>query len=226
MAIFNDVVNLWKSDDLLSQAWKESYDMIRLSNEIFEKAVFFLREGGEKTKIKALKKRDQEINNFQMDVRKKVITHFAVSNDLSHLPNGLVLLNIVVDIERVGDYTKNILDLAMNHPKKIISEKISSDLHDIEQEIIERFNKTILALDNQDQDSALKLLKTYKNNLASKSDLIVNDCISGKSSFEDSSKTTSVALYARYLKRVGAHLKNITTTIVNPFEYIGYKPPS
>ena len=226
MAIFNDVVNLWKSDDLLSQAWKESYNMIRLSNEIFEKAVFFLRDGGEKNEIKALKKRDQEINNFQMDVRKKVITHFAVSNDLSHLPNGLVLLSVVVDIERVGDYTKNILDLAMNHPKEIISEKISSDLHDIEQEIIERFNKTILALDNQDQDSALKLLKTYKNNLASKSDLIVNNCISGKSSFEDSSKTTSVALYARYLKRVGAHLKNITTTIVNPFEYIGYKPPS
>ena len=136
MAIFNDVVNLWKSDDLLSQAWKESYNMIRLSNKIFEKAVFFLREGGEKTEIKALKKRDQEINNFQMDVRKKVITHFAVSNDLSHLPNGLVLLSVVVDIERVGDYTKNILDLAMNHPKKIISEKISSDLHDIEQEII------------------------------------------------------------------------------------------
>ena len=51
-------------------------------------------------------------------------------------------------------------------------------------------------------------------------------CISGEDSFEDSSKTTSVALYARYLKRVGAHLKNITTTIVNPFEDIGYKPPS
>ena len=40
---------------------------------------------------------------------------------MNHLPNGLVLLNIVVDIERVGDYTKNILDLAMNHPKKIIA---------------------------------------------------------------------------------------------------------
>jgi len=224
MAIFNDVVNLWKSDDLLSQAWKESYNMIRLSNEIFEKAVFFLREGGEKTEIKALKKRDQEINNFQKNVRKKVITHFAVSNDMNHLPNGLVLLNIVVDIERVGDYTKNILDLAMNHPKKVISEDISSDLCDIEREILERFKKTIHALDNQDQESANQLLKTYKSNLATKSDLIVNKCISGEDSFEDSSKTTSVALYARYLKRVGAHLKNITTTIVNPFEDIGYKP--
>ena len=114
MAIFTEVVNLWKSNDLLSQAWDESYNMIRLSNKIFGKAVFFLRNGGKKSEIKALKKRDQEINNFQKNVRKKVITHFAVSNDMNHLPNGLVLLNIVVDIERVGDYTKNILDLAMN----------------------------------------------------------------------------------------------------------------
>jgi len=226
MAIFTEVVNLWKSNDLLSQAWDESYNMIRLSNKIFGKAVFFLRNGGKKSEIKALKKRDQEINNFQKNVRKKVITHFAVSNDMNHLPNGLVLLNIVVDIERVGDYTKNILDLAMNHPKKIISENVSSDLYDIELEILERFKKTIHALDNQDQESANQLLKTYKSNLATKSDLVVNRCISGEDSFEDSSKTTSVALYARYLKRVGAHLKNITTTIVNPFEDIGYKPPS
>ena len=226
MAIFNEIVNLWKSDDLLSQAWTESYDMMRLSNEMFEKAVFYIRNGGEKTKIKALKKRDQEINNFQMDVRKKVITHFAISKDIQHLPNGLVLLNIVVDIERLGDYTKNILDLALNHPNKIISEEISSDLNDIENEIIERFNKTISSLDNQDKDSANELLKTYKDSLATKSDIIVNNCISGSLNFEDIGKTTSIALYARYLKRVGAHLKNITTTIVNPFEYIGYKPPS
>ena len=226
MAIFNEIVNLWKSDDLLSQAWTESYDMIRLSNDMFGKAVFYLKNGGEKTEIKALKKRDLEINNFQMDVRKKVVTHFAVSKDIQYLPNGLVLLNIVVDIERVGDYTKNILDLTLNHPNKIISEEISSDLHNIENEIIERFKKTIYALDNQDKDSANELLKTYKSSLATKSDLIVNKCISGENTFEESSKTTSVALYARYLKRVGAHLKNITTTIVNPFEYIGYKPPS
>jgi hypothetical protein len=35
-----------------------------------------------------------------------------------------------------------------------------------------------------------------------------------------------VSLYARYLKRVGAHLKNITTTITNPYEHIGYKNPN
>ena len=44
MAIFTEVVNLWKSNDLLSQAWDESYNMIRLSNKIFGKAVFFFKK--------------------------------------------------------------------------------------------------------------------------------------------------------------------------------------
>ena len=32
-----------------------------------------------------------------------------------------------------------------------------------------------------------------------------------------------VALYARYLKRVGGHSHNIVTSVVNPFPRIGYR---
>ena len=65
----------------------------------------------------------------------------------------------------------------------------------------------------------------YKKSLAAVSDKIVNDCISGQSSFGDEKKNAAVTLYARYLKRVGGHLKNITTTMLNPYEYIGYNSP-
>ncbi|MBT4827357.1 MAG: hypothetical protein HON82_02170, partial [Candidatus Marinimicrobia bacterium] len=51
----------------------------------------------------------------------------------------------------------------------------------------------------------------------------VNGCISGEITLGDESKTVSLALYARYLKRIGAHLKNITTVLVNPFDAVGYK---
>ena len=103
----------------------KSFEMMVLSNEMFSAAIRYLRRGEKIKTLKNLKKRDREINEFQKSVRKKVVTHFSISQKVKDFPNGLVLLNIVVDIERVGDYTKNILDLAMNHPKKIISEKIS-----------------------------------------------------------------------------------------------------
>jgi len=225
MSIFREIVTLWKTDDLLSQAWHESHQMMTLSNEIFNKAISYLRDGKDIKTLKKLKKRDQEINEFQKNVRKKVITHFSVSKNVDDIPSGLVLLSIVVDIERVGDYTKNILDLAINHPNKIISEDILEELFDIENEVIARFRKTLDSINAQDEEIAEELLNTYKKNLVRVSDKIVTKCIAGEIRFDDEAKSVSVALYARYLKRIGAHLKNITTTVINPYEYVGYKTP-
>ena len=194
-----------------------------LSNEIFNQAIKYLRNGENKETIIALKKRDMEINAYQKNVRRKVVTHYAVSQDINDLPNGLVLLNMVVDVERVGDYTKNILDLALNHPNTIRSEDFSEDLHHVENEVIERFRKTLEAIHTQDADVARSLMKTYKETLTNVSDTIVNGCISGEIRLGDECQTVALALYARYLKRIGAHLKNITTVLVNPFDAVGYK---
>lgn len=223
MSVFKDIVKLWNADNLLAQAWSESYKMMMLSNEIFTQAIKYLREGENQDIIKALKKRDVEINIFQRDVRRKVVTHYAISQDIDDLPNGLVLLNMVVDVERVGDYTKNILDLALNHPNTIRSEDFSEDLHHVENEVIERFRKTLEAIHTQDADVARSLMKTYKETLTNVSDTIVNGCISGEIRLGDECQTVALALYARYLKRIGAHLKNITTVLVNPFDAVGYK---
>lgn len=222
MSLFKDIVKLWNSDDLLSQAWDESYDMMVLSNDIFTKAIRYLRENEDIETIKALKKRDVEINLFQKNVRRKVVTHYAISRDVENLPSGLVLLNMVVDVERVGDYTKNILDLALNYPDTILAEDFSKELAEIENEVISRFEKTINAINSQDENVAKSLMSTYKD-IVSTSDTIVNGCISGKISQGSESKSVSLALYARYLKRIAAHLKNISTILVNPFEAVGYK---
>ena len=222
MSLFRDIVQLWNSDDLLSQAWDESYEMMVLSNEIFTKAIKYLRRSESIETIKALKKRDTEINLFQQDVRRKVVTHYAVNQKLEDLPNGLVLLNMVVDVERVGDYTKNILDLSLYYPDTIRSEDFSENLAEIEKEVALRFTKTIQAINSQDAEVAQSLMSSYKD-VVSASDEIVKGCISGKIVQGNESKTASLALYARYLKRIAAHLKNISSILVNPFEAVGYK---
>ena len=147
MAMFDRVISLWKSEDLLSQAWEESFQMMVLSNEMFSAAIRYLRRG-EKIKIlKNLKKRDREINEFQKSVRKKVVTHFSISQKVEDFPNGLVLLNIVVDVERLGDYTKNILDLAIHYPDPLVSEDCLNSLKEIEDDILSRFTDTLTAIE-------------------------------------------------------------------------------
>ena len=223
MSIIKDVINLWKAEDLLSQAWNRSYEMMELSREIFTQAIKYLRRGENIDTLKALKKRDREINAYQQEVRRKVLTHYAVEQDTTDMANGLILINMVVDIERIGDYAKNILDLAINHPDQIISEDIGDELAEVENEVKERFDKTIEAIHTQDAEIAKSLMEGYREQMTGLSDDIVNGVLRGEKEYGSVSKTVAVALYARYLKRIGAHLKNITTTVINPFDSIGYK---
>ena len=123
MIYFKEILKLWKSEDLLSQAWEETSEMLGLSHAMFEEAIFNLRKGVKRKKLVKLKKRDKEINSYQKEVRKKVVTHFSVSRNIEDFPSGMVLLSIIIDVERLGDYTKNILDLAINYKEKIISEE-------------------------------------------------------------------------------------------------------
>ena len=222
MSVFKDLVNIWKSEDSLSQAWSESNDMLHLSHDIFSDAVEALRSGEKNKVLKSIKLRDEKINDYHREIRKKVVTYYSVSKDVTNIGSGLVLINIIVDIERIGDYSKNILDLAKHYPKKFVSEKFSKNLSIIEKVVIDRFSTTIQAVENMDEKIADDLITSYRNDLGKISDKIVASSISGETEIGKENRTASVALYARYLKRIGAHLKNITSSVVNPFESIGY----
>jgi len=223
MSVFKDLVSIWKSEDSLSQAWAASNDMLGHSHEMFTDSIDALRSGEKNKVIKSIKQRDEKINQYQRDIRKKVVTYYSISKDVRNIDSGLVLINMVVDIERVGDYTKNILDLAKHYPKKLVSEKISNDLRIIEKAVIERFGNTVKAVQQMDESIAEELIKSYRSDLGKLSDNLVASSISGSYTIGEEHKASSMVLYARYLKRVGAHLKNITSVVVNPFESIGYK---
>ena len=222
MSVFKDLVNIWKSEDSLSQAWASSNEMLTLSHVMFTDSIGALRSGEKNKVIKSIKQRDTDINKYQRDIRKKVVTYYSISKDVTNLDSGLVLINMVVDIERIGDYTKNILDLAKHHPKKFVSEKISDDLRVVEKAVIKRFGNTIKAVEEMDEEVAKELIKSYRSDLGKLSDNLVSSSISGKLQIGEEHKASSMVLYARYLKRIGAHLKNITSVVVNPFESIGY----
>ena len=223
MSVFKDLVTIWNSEDSLSQAWTSSNEMLQLSHEMFTDSINALRSGEKNKVIKSIKLRDEEINQYHRDIRKKVVTYYSVSKDVTNINSGLVLINMVVDIERVGDYTKNILDLAKYYPKKLRSEKISEDLRIIEKAVIERFQNTVKAVEEMDEIAAKELIKSYRSDLGKLSDNLVASSISGDLEIGEEHMASSMVLYARYLKRIGAHLKNITSVVINPFESIGYK---
>jgi phosphate transport system protein len=113
---FGEIIELWRSDNLLTQAFSDSYAMLQSTHEMFRASVKSLRHSDNGEMGFDVYEKDQMVNKYEREVRQKVLKHLAITGGANLIP-GLILTTIVIDIERIGDYTKNIKDLAMTHPK-------------------------------------------------------------------------------------------------------------
>ncbi len=218
--MFKELFNLIKSDSLYEQALDRCYQMLDIDSQMFNESINSLRNSDTAEIPIDIFEMDQEINAFEREVRRKIMTHLAISGN-KDLASGLILISVVIDIERIGDYTKNIYELAINHPKKLQGFDFEEKLSMVEKNTKNLFISTIKAFKDQDVELGRQLMLDYKEGISKPCDEITNSIIAGKSDIEADS-ATAVALYARYLKRISAHSRNLISSIVNPFERIGY----
>jgi|LULR01.1.fsa_nt_gb phosphate uptake regulator len=220
--MWKEIINLWRSDDLLQQAWNESFEMLEIAQEMYVEAVRILRESDDTVVNKEIRQKDKEVNKYEQEVRRKVMTHCTLQGS-EELPGGMVLVSIVIDIERIGDYCKNILDLAEVHPARLTVGAYEESIQGIEQEVKSRFGETISVLRNQDVVTAQEMMGSFKIEISAICDRIVNELAQGHLEGLASNDAVALALYVRYLKRISAHLNNMITSVVNPFERIGFR---
>jgi len=219
--MFKQIFELFQSDSLYEQALNECYEMLEIDREMFNESINTLRRSDTVDIPIDIYAMDKKINEFERDVRRKIMTHLAISGK-DHLGSGLILVSVVIDIERIGDYTKNIYDLALQHPKKLIGGEYDKKLTNIEKATKDFLNNTIDAFKNQDIEKGRQLMLNYKTDISAVSTEIVNGIVSGKNQNFSSQESGALCLYARYLKRIAAHSRNLVSSIVNPFERIGY----
>jgi Na+/phosphate symporter len=220
--MFKQWLEIFKKDTLMDRAYKRSFMMLDLTREMFLKAKESLRFREDCEVDVNIKDKDQEINSYEREVRRNVFNHLVVGGT-TKLPSALVLVSIIIDIERIGDYTKNIVELALAHPGKLKGGQFEKDLQRVEASVEDNFVKTRACFESGDKKSALKLLEEYKwvND-------VCDDSLDGLIREDDKDirpgDAVALGIYFRWLKRVNSHLRNITTSVVNPFDRIGFEP--
>ena len=220
--MWRKLIDMWKSDNLLEQAWQQSFEMLDITHEMFLEAIRVLRERDDTIIKREIREKDKIVNVYLQEVRRKVMTHCTVQGP-EELPGGLVLISIVIDIERIGDYTKNIVDIAMIHPNKLKGGLFETSLTKIENAVKDNFIRTKECIVKSDVTKATKLLKEYEW-VNRESDQRLHEIVLEKDRKIRSGNAATLALYFRWLKRINSHLRNITTSIVNPFDRIGFNP--
>ena len=221
MMRFREIYEIWRRDNSLTLALKESYEMLEKTHRMFRESVSLLRDVATARMHLDIYEEDRGINIYQIQVRGRVLRHLAIAGTVDLVP-GLVLTSIIIDIERIGDYTKNITELATTYRGKLDCGRFEQRVGHIEQMVEKLFGEVRSIVESSDRQAARKLLNECSR-IRKDADQIIAELIKGDDESMGRAQTAVVALYVRYLKRVGAHLLNILSSVVSPFERIGYR---
>jgi phosphate uptake regulator len=220
--MLRELIKLFSRESLLDQAYSDVITMLKDDQEMFDEAIRTLRRSDTAELRFDFREKDRRVNKFEREVRKKVLTHLSIQQGFD-VAAALVVTSIVHDVERIGDYCKNIAELALVHPKRLELGIYEERYTDAEKVISERLKNTTSALENFDEDFAVKILEGHRG-ITKGCDQMLKKLINEKIKNLSPGEYATLALYTRYLKRTSAHLTNIASSIVNPFHRIGFKP--
>lgn len=220
--MIKELLAIFKSDSLMDRAYNRSFEMLEKTKNMFMEAKEVLRNSEHNELNIDIDDEDIEVNKYQREVRKDVLKHLALEG-VDELPTGLVLVTIVIDLERIGDYTKNIVEIAKNHKPKLNGGEFEEDLRKLEDAVLVNFDKTLEVFRDADEEKGRELLAEQKW-ISKQADKIINSFMRSEVSGFNCADVAALILYIRSLKRIYSHLRNITTSVVNPFHRIGYKP--
>ncbi len=218
--MIKELLSIFKKNTLMERAYQKSYEMLDLTREMYNEAKEVLRESDSNELTINIHDQDSSVNKFQRDVRKDVFKHLIMAGT-DELTSGLVLVSVVIDLERIGDHTKNIADLAGTFEKKLVVGKFEEQVTEIENAVEEKFARTIKCFHDSDVDEGIEILSDYKW-INGRCEKIVALLIKENTELETGT-AVALSVYLRELKRINSHLKNVATSVVNPFYRIGYK---
>ena len=202
--MIKEILSIFKSNTLMDRAFQRSYTMLDLTYRMFLQAKHVLRETEQTDLDFDINNEDSEVNKYQREVRKDVFKHLVLTEG-EQLTSGLILVSIVIDIERIGDYTKNIVDLAQSHQLRLNGGTFENELVRIENAVLENFQRTLEVFKNSDEEAAIGLLKEFKW-IGKLSDDCLTSLVKETDPNISSGSAVALALYFRSLKRINSHL--------------------
>lgn len=163
-----------------------------------------------------LRASDHRVNEAEREIRRDLVIHAGVYGGIE-TPAILIYMSIVKDVERIGDYAKNLFDIAadgvvldggelMNEVLALRGE-ISGMIIDVGEVFFQR-----------DAERSRQLLERG-DTLLDDFDQRVSELVTGRIG---APHAVAYALTYRYLKRIVAHLMNVLSAVIMPVDRIDY----
>ena len=195
----------------------EIAQMLATSGETFQLAMDALVRAVPPDSVgKTLRKRDKSINKVERAIRRQLIVHAGVRGSDADVPLLFVYMSIAKDIERVGDLAKDMWDLAAAGAD-MSNESALGEVRAVGDTVARLIAETSRVFGSRDTDAAISVLN--------ESDAAVDryeGLMLAQLAADTAGPAVARALFYRYVMRITAHLMNVLTAVVMPFERLDY----
>ena len=217
--MLRELLSLFRKTEPLEELGRDFTEMLQLSLKLTVAAgkVYF-RESQSPQERTEIYKRDMRVNQLERRIRKQVIRHLSLGGNAADLPYCLLLMSLVKDVERIGDYAKNLTETNDFQVEPLGEDEILGELREIREGVETAFSDTAEVFSEADQERALELIDQGRQ-LSQRCDALL---IRIAHSDYNAGSATTAALGTRYYKRIGAHATNVLTSVVMPLHKLDY----
>ncbi len=218
--MFKEIIKAFQHKDEVKEMTVHVGEMLDAGQWMFDQACSVLMRKADWDDVHdPLYERDAQINEAERAIRERIVTHLSVGNNADLAP-CLILMSVVKDAERIGDYCKNIFEVGKFFKGEFSHRSFAEPLNDIRGKIAALFEPIKQALIDHDEPTAERILQETAG-LVKQCDLIVQQllCLSDEL---PPAEAVAYALLARHYKRVEAHLSNIALSIISPVSLLDF----
>jgi phosphate uptake regulator len=218
--MLKELLSLFRSDDAIARMGADFSKMVDLSQNLTERSghVLFQEGESEAAELEALSKRDIEINKLERGIRKQLIAHLILTRDAGDVSYCLLLMSLVKDVERLGDYAKNVAEIRSEGGAPLPDDENGAEMQAIRSAVEATYRSVNSVFATSDTRTAARLIQEGRE-VNRRCDQLISR-VAGSS--YNAATTTSLVLAARYYKRIEAHLLNILSGVVMPLHKLDY----
>ena len=216
--MLKELLDLVRAKSPLSKMLSEFTQMIEIVEWMFDTAIqVLMRDKSAKEVNDEIYAKDREVNEHQRSIRRKIIRHLTLQPG-SDVPACLVMMSVVKDAERMGDFCKNIFELGAMFNVTFDSGRYKTPFIELSEQVENLFGKTRKAFERSDEEIARSII-TKGNQISKQCDMMLTQLIRDNLSTD---KAVAYTLLARYFKRISSHLVNIATSVVTSVDNLDY----
>lgn len=216
---FKELFKMFQKGDLLSQAVSDTHEMMDISYELYSNVIAMLVQSEAKYDYEYVIKQDYLLNHFEKSIRRKAYEHISLNDkEDQNLYTAVILLTIVSNIERLGDYCKNICDMA-EYKIKMTNNDLNSRIATLATKIDANYIQTITSFKETNSGIAKKVIDDHYA-IKLEIDALLVDLINKETAAGEN--LVIYALTLRFMKSISAHLMNVASSITNPIDKIGH----